>query len=274
VTTALFLFKRHPGESRDPGQFSIMKWLSPFFWKGPPDPGFRRDDALFIYCYMDSIISNLATTKERLSKAALTAGRDEGSVRLVAVSKFQPEEAICAALEAGHRLFGENRVQEAKAKFMGLRATWPGIELHLIGALQTNKADDAVRVFDVIETLDRPELAEALAKAMKKAGRTIPCYIEINSGGEAQKAGIAPSSLGDFLRLCRDTHKLTITGLMCIPPQAEDPRPYFRELKRLAEAHGLPHVSMGMSADFEAAIAEGATEVRIGTAIFGERKKP
>jgi PLP dependent protein len=223
---------------------------------------------------MNSIATHIVALRKRLRKTALAAGRSGDSVHLVAVSKFHAEQAVRAALDAGQRLFGENRVQEAKAKFPHLRAAYPDIELHLIGSLQTNKADDAVRVFDVIETLDRPELAEALAKAMRKTGRALPCYIEINSGHEAQKAGIAPEKLGDFLRLCRETHNLTVTGLMCIPPLAEDPRPHFAELRRLAEAHGLPHISMGMSADFETAIEEGATEVRIGTAIFGPRKKP
>jgi len=221
-----------------------------------------------------SIAAHLTAINERLRRAALAVGRDAGSVRLVAVSKFHSQEVVRSALEAGQRLFGENRVQEAKAKFLPLRATYPDIELHLIGPLQTNKTDDAVRIFDVIDTLDRPQLAEALAKAMQKTGRFLPCFIQINSGHEEQKAGIAPEKLGDFLNLCRDTHGLTVAGLMCIPPQAGDPRSHFAALRRLAEAHGLLHISMGMSADFEAAIGEGATEVRIGTAIFGERKKP
>ena len=220
---------------------------------------------------MNSIASNLANVTSRLHDAALAAKRDPASVRLIAVGKFHPQESVLAALEAGQRLFGENRVQEAKAKFPALRAAYPDIELHLIGPLQTNKADDAVRVFDVIEVLDRSELAEALAKAMRKTGRHLPCYIEINIGSEPQKAGIAPEQLSDFLKLCREQHGLTITGLMCIPPQGDDPQASFARLRDLAKAHHLPHISMGMSADFEIAIREGATEVRIGTAIFGER---
>lgn len=222
---------------------------------------------------MSVISANLAAIKERLRKAALEAGRDVDAVRLVAVSKFHPAEAIKEALQAGHRLFGENRVQEAKSKFPELRATYPDIELHLIGPLQTNKADEAVKIFDVIETLDRPQLAAALAKAMRKANRSVPCTIEINVGKEPQKAGIDPENLSDFLRLCREEHGLNVIGLMCIPPQGEDPRPYFARLKQLADAHQLSHISMGMSADFETAVREAATEVRIGTAIFGARVK-
>jgi hypothetical protein len=220
---------------------------------------------------MHSIASNIDALQERLRQTALACGREADSVRLVAVSKFHPQESVVAALEAGQRLFGENRVQEARGKFPFLRAAYPDFELHLIGPLQTNKAEEAVKIFDVIETLDRPELAAALAKAMLKTGRRLPCYIEINIGNEPQKAGIAPEQLGDFLRLCREEHGLEIVGLMCIPPQTEGPQPYFAQLKKLADAHNLPHISMGMSADFEAAIRAGATEVRIGTAIFGER---
>lgn len=223
---------------------------------------------------MNNIAANLDVLREHIKTAARKAGRDTDTVRLVAVSKFHGGEAVEAALQAGQRLFGENRVQEAKGKFPPLRAAHPDIELHLIGPLQTNKAEEAVKIFDVIETLDRPELAAALSKAMRKTERTLPCYIEINIGDEAQKAGLKPEQLADFLRLCRDEHGLIITGLMCIPPQNENPQPYFARMKRLADTHHLPHLSMGMSADFEIAIEEGATEVRVGTAIFGERTKP
>ncbi len=218
-----------------------------------------------------SISDNIASIIARLRQACLDAGRDVSHVQLVAVSKFHPEESVREALQAGQRLFGENRVQEAKAKFPQLRVVYPNLELHLIGPLQTNKADDAVKIFDVIETLDRPELAAALAKSMRKTGRQLPCYIEINIGHEPQKAGIAPEQLSEFLTLCRDTHGLNIIGLMCIPPADQNPQPYFAKLKKLANAHKLPHISMGMSADFECAIREGATEIRVGTAIFGER---
>ena len=172
-------------------------------------------------------------------------------------------------MAAGQYCFGENRVQEAAEKFAALRT--PELELHLIGPLQTNKAEAAVRLFDVIQTLDRAKLAAALAKAIQKTGCHPRLYVEINSGREAQKAGIAPEALDDFLHLCRDVYALTVTGLMCIPPQTDDPVPHFRLLKGLADRHALPHISMGMSADFSQAIACGATEVRIGTAIFGAR---
>jgi pyridoxal phosphate enzyme (YggS family) len=222
----------------------------------------------------NAIPANLAAITERIKQAALSAGRDPASVRLVAVSKSQPQESTRAALAAGHRLFGENRVQEAAAKFPDLRADWPDIELHLIGPLQTNKAEEATLIFDVIETLDRPHLAEALSKAMRKTGRSIPCYVEINSGNEPQKTGLQPHQLGEFLRLCREDYGLTVTGLMCIPPQSDDPEPHFQRLRQLAESRHLPHISMGMSADFESAIRAGATEIRIGTAIFGGRERP
>jgi pyridoxal phosphate enzyme (YggS family) len=191
----------------------------------------------------------------------------------MAVGKTQPQEAIAMALAAGQRLFGENRVQEAKTKFEGLRTAEPGLRLHLIGPLQTNKAEDAVRLFDVIEVLDRPALADALARAMQKTGRAPQFYIEVNLGAEPQKAGIAPGDLAAFLAYARKAG-LSVTGLMAIPPQEGDPEPYFRQLKKLADEHNLSHISMGMSADFEAAIRCGATEVRIGTALFGAREKP
>jgi pyridoxal phosphate enzyme (YggS family) len=223
---------------------------------------------------MNVVVNNLASIIGRLRRAACDVGRDATSVRLVAVSKFHPSEAVQVALAADHRVFGENRVQEAKAKFLPLRKHYPDIELHLIGPLQTNKAEDAVKIFDVIETLDRPQLAKALAEAMHRSGRQVPCYVEINIGEEPQKAGIQSEALPSFLKLCRQEYGLMIIGLMCIPPQGQDPRPYFARLKQLADAHQLPHVSMGMSGDFEVAIEEGATEVRIGTALFGERVTP
>lgn len=223
---------------------------------------------------MYSISANLAKINQRLADTVSAAGRKADSVRLVAVSKFHPQEAVTEALKAGHRLFGENRVQEAKSKYPDLRTTYPDLELHLIGPLQTNKADDAVKIFDVIETLDRPQLATALAKAMKKLSRHLPCLVEVNIGNEPQKAGIAPERLGEFLKFCCDNCGLKIVGLMCIPPQNEDPKPHFKKLRQLAEQHHLPEISMGMSGDFEQAIQEGATIVRVGTAIFGERIKP
>jgi PLP dependent protein len=221
---------------------------------------------------MTSISANLEATLQKIAAAAKAAGREASGVKLIAVSKLQPLEAVKAALAAGQACFGENRVQEAKGKFEGLRSVHPELELHLIGPLQTNKAEDAVRLFDVIQTLDRPRLAAALAAAIKKIGRTPVLYVEVNTGDEPQKAGVLPEALNAFLSLCRTSYGLNIEGLMCIPPLTDDPEPHFRLLKRLADEHGLPHISMGMSADFEAAIRCGATEVRTGTAVFGERK--
>jgi len=220
---------------------------------------------------MNTIGNNLERARYRIAAAARAAGRDAGSVTLTAVSKGKTKEDVLAAIGAGQKIFGENRVQEAAAKFAGLRARHPDLELHLIGPLQTNKADDAVALFDVIETLDRPKLAEALARAAKKTGRSPVCYIEVNIGGEPQKAGIAPFEIGRFLSYCREGCGLTVTGLMCIPPQQGDPAFYFVEMKKLLLQYKLPHLSMGMSADYETAIRCGATCVRVGTAIFGAR---
>lgn len=212
---------------------------------------------------MSSIAENLAAIRQRIGKTTL-----------IAVSKFQPVEAVHDAVDAGQRLFGENRVQEAQRKFSALRAEHPDIELHLIGALQTNKAAEAVSLFDVIQTLDRPALAEALAKAIRKTGKTPRFYIEVNIGREPQKAGIEPEHTGAFLKLCHETYGLSVSGLMCIPPEGLDPQPYFKSLRDLGKRLELPHLSMGMSSDFEKAIACGATEVRLGTAIFGNRATP
>jgi pyridoxal phosphate enzyme (YggS family) len=219
---------------------------------------------------MGDIGGNLKAIRRAIRAAVEGAGRSLESVRLCVVSKGHDEVAVRAAIAAGQLIFGENRVQEAKAKFTGLRAEYPALELHLIGPLQTNKAEDAVRLFDVIETLDRPALADALAKAIRKAGRAPKLYIEINSANEPQKTGVAIEALGDFLAYCR-SRELEIGGLMCIPPQADDPAPHFTRLRELATQHKLREISMGMSADFELAIRCGSTEVRIGTAIFGKR---
>jgi pyridoxal phosphate enzyme (YggS family) len=180
-------------------------------------------------------------------------------------------EAVQAALAAGQRLFGENRVQEAAGKFPALRDAYPELRLHIIGPLQTNKARDAVRLADVIETLDRPKLATALAEAMEKEGRRPELLIQVNTGHEPQKAGILPTEADAFIRTCREAYRLPIIGLMCIPPADQDPVPHFTLLAQLARAHGLPTLSMGMSGDFEAAIQNGATHVRVGSAIFGAR---
>lgn len=220
---------------------------------------------------MASISDNLKHIQDRIAAACASAGRDAAGVTLVAVSKFHPAESVAAALAAGQAAFGENRVQEAMGKFPGLRAAHPALRLHLIGALQTNKARDAVRVADVIESLDRPRLAAALAEAMRREERRPALLAQVNIGREPQKAGIDPDGLADFLAECREAHGLAIEGLMCIPPADEDPAPHFAALAESAARLGLRTLSMGMSGDFETAIRHGATHVRVGTAIFGER---
>jgi pyridoxal phosphate enzyme (YggS family) len=223
---------------------------------------------------MTDIARNLAAIRARIAEACARANRDPGSVTLVAVSKTHPAEAVLEALAAGQTVFGENRVQEAQQKFPALRAGHPALRLHLIGALQTNKARDAVRVADVIESLDRPKLAAALAEAIRKEGRTPELLVQVNTGDEPQKAGVPRVDADAFIRACREEHGLAIGGLMCIPPVEADPRPHFAFLAGLAAKHGLKTLSMGMSADYEIAIAEGATLVRVGTAIFGHREYP
>ncbi len=221
---------------------------------------------------MSDVASNLAHIRDRIAKAARGAERAPESVTLVAVSKTQPVEAVEAALAAGQRVFGENRVQEAKSKYPGLRETWPDLELHLIGPLQTNKVGEAVALFDVIQSVDREKLARALAKEMDKQGRRPGCFIQVNTGEEPQKAGIFPEEAEAFVALCRDSLGLPVQGLMCIPPFEEEPAPHFALLRSIAERSGLTQLSMGMSGDFETAIALGATHVRVGTAIFGARQ--
>ena len=220
---------------------------------------------------MTDIAANLALIQARIAEATARANRPAGAVTLVAVSKTNPAEAVAAALAAGQAVFGENRVQEAAGKFPGLRPDWPALRLHIIGGLQTNKARDAVRLADVIESLDRPKLAVALAEAMAKEGRRPDLLVQVNTGDEPQKAGIPRAEAEGFLRACREEWGLPVRGLMCIPPAAEDPRPHFLYLAELAARHALPVLSMGMSADFEEAIACGATHVRVGSAIFGAR---
>lgn len=212
----------------------------------------------------------LRTIKQRMQRAAEKSGRAPDDIKLIAVSKFHPVEAVQAVRAAGHSVFGENRVQEASQKFGPLRPDWPELELHMIGPLQTNKAEDAVRLFDVIQTLDRPRLVDALVAAIRKLGRTPRFYVEVNIGLEPQKAGVIPDDLPGFLDYCRGAG-LAPVGLMCIPPAGQDASLYFSRMRTLALAHHLPHLSMGMSDDFEEAIAMGATEVRIGTALFGTR---
>lgn len=219
---------------------------------------------------MNTIAEDIAALREKIARVCNDRGRDPGSVNLVAVSKLQPSDRIAGALEAGQRLFGENRVQEAKARWTGLRLQYSGLKLHLIGPLQTNKARDAVALFDCIETVDRPDLADALAKEMTKQARHIPCLVQVNTGEEPQKGGVLPDGLPDLLNHCRKLG-LDVRGLMCIPPVDDPPSPHFALLKKLARRHGLHDLSMGMSADYEEAIALGATYIRIGTALFGER---
>lgn len=218
-----------------------------------------------------SLADRLADVRTRMDSAARAAGRDPASVTLVAVSKFHPASSVQEAIAAGQTVFGENRVQEAAAKFPPLRAQNPDLRLHLIGGLQTNKAKDAVRIADMIESLDRPALADALAHAAESLGRMPDLLIEVNTGDEPQKFGVPKEEADSFIRLCRQRFGGSLRGLMCIPPAAEDPTPHFRLLRSMAETHGLPVLSMGMSADYPAAIAEGATLVRVGTAIFGPR---
>ncbi|MFL1462285.1 YggS family pyridoxal phosphate-dependent enzyme [Roseococcus sp. DSY-14] len=219
----------------------------------------------------DSIASRLAAIRARIEAATAAAGRPAGSVALVAVSKTHGAAAVEEALAAGQHLFGENRVQEAQGKFPALRPAHPALRLHLIGALQTNKARDAVRAADVIESLDRPKLALALKDAMDKEGRRPGLLVQVNTGDEPQKAGVPRAAAEAFIAACLEEWALPVRGLMCIPPAEGDPRPHFAALRGLAQRFALPVLSMGMSNDFEAAIAEGATHVRVGTAIFGGR---
>jgi hypothetical protein len=220
---------------------------------------------------MSGAVERRLAVQERIAGAARRAGREPGSVTLIAVSKTFDAAAIEAVLAAGQREFGENRVQEAERKWPVLRARYPDVRLHLIGPLQTNKVREAVALFDVIQTLDREKLAGALAKEMARQGRTLGLYVQVNTGAEPQKSGVAASEVVDFVRRCRETHGLGIEGLMCLPPLGEDPAPHFALLRRLAERLNLKSLSMGMSADFETAIEHGATHVRVGSAIFGER---
>jgi pyridoxal phosphate enzyme (YggS family) len=221
---------------------------------------------------MEGVISaNLAAVRARIAAAAEAAGRAPDSVELVAVSKTHPAAAVREALFAGHRAFGENRVQEAQAKYPALREEFPDLVLHLIGPLQTNKVRDAVALCDVIETVDRPRLAEALAREIDRTGRCPPCFIEVNTGEEPQKSGILPEQADRFIGECRDRLGLPIVGLMCVPPLSEEPALHFALLREIARRNDLELLSMGMSADYETAIAFGATHVRIGTAIFGAR---
>lgn len=219
------------------------------------------------------VAARLTEVRRRIAAAAAAAGRRADEVTLVAITKTFGPDTILAAIAAGHRVFGENRVQEAKAKWPPLKARFPDIELHLVGPLQTNKAADAVALFDCIETLDRPKLARVLAAEFARQNRRPKLFVEINTGGEPQKAGVLPSEADRFIAECRDAHGLAIEGLMCIPPLDEEPALHFALLDKIARRNGIAKLSMGMSGDFETAIEFGATHVRIGTAIFGERPR-
>ena len=220
---------------------------------------------------MSDATARLEEVRRHIADAARAAGRDPASVTLVAVSKTHGADRVLELLQVGQRVFGENRVQEAEGKFPALKAEYPDLELHLIGPLQTNKAREAVALFDVIQSVDRERLAATLAKEMERAGRRPACYVQVNTGEEPQKAGVLPAEVDAFVAACRDTHRLPVVGLMCIPPVDEDPSLHFALLAKMAARNGLDRVSMGMSADYETAVRLGATHVRVGTALFGSR---
>jgi pyridoxal phosphate enzyme (YggS family) len=215
--------------------------------------------------------SRLLGVRKEIAAACRDAGRDPATVTLIAVSKTFDAAAIEPAIAAGQQVFGENRVQEARAKWPALTTRYPRVELHLIGPLQSNKAKEAVVLFDAIHSVDRPSLAAALAKEIARQSRRPRLFVEVNTGGEAQKAGVLPEAADAFIKACRETYGLAISGLMCLPPANEPPAPHFALTAKIAHRNGLNLLSMGMSADFHEAIMLGATHVRIGTAIFGER---
>ena len=220
---------------------------------------------------MNEIAANIGAVSSRIAKAARENGRAAHHVRLMAVTKSQTDEKIRDALIAGQRLFGENKVQEAEEHWEALRAEYPDITLHLIGPLQTNKVKQAVKLFDAIQTVDREKLAKALSEEMKKQGRPLPCFIQVNTGEEPQKAGVKPQDFKPFVRYCRDECGLHIVGLMCVPPSDQPAGLHFALLKKLAAQEGIEQLSMGMTGDFERAVPLGATIVRVGTALFGGR---
>ena len=223
---------------------------------------------------MSDVAARLRETRNAVQRSARDVGREPSSVTLVAVSKTMPDEMILPALDAGQRVFGENYVQEAKAKWPALRERFPDVELHMIGPLQSNKAREAVELFDVIQSLDRESLAKELAREMARSGRAPRLFVQANTGDEPQKGGVSPSKIDAFLETCRVHHGLAIEGLMCIPPVEEEASLHFALLAKMAKRNGLTGLSMGMSADYEKAIAFGATHIRVGSAIFGERVKP
>ncbi len=218
------------------------------------------------------VAANLAAVRASIDAAAKQAGRAPEDITLVAISKLHQADRILPALASGHRIFGENRVQEAAAKWPSLKTDYADVRLHLVGPLQTNKARQAVALFDVIETLDRPKLARALAAAMARSGRRVACLVQVNTGEEPQKAGVMPADADAFIAACGEEFGLAVEGLMCIPPIDEEPSLHFALLADIARRHGIAKLSMGMTADYEIAVRFGATHVRIGTAIFGERR--
>ena len=207
-----------------------------------------------------------------MDAAALAAGRDPADITLIAVSKVQPNERVDAVLAEGHRVFGENRVQEAAGKWPAFREKYEGIDLHLIGPLQTNKVRQALDLFDAIHSVDRDKLARKIADGFAETGRPLPCFLQINTGEEPQKAGCLPADADAFIKACRDEYGLPVKGLMCIPPVEEEAALHFALLKKIAQRNGLTRLSMGMSADFEKAISFGATHIRVGSAVFGARQ--
>lgn len=219
---------------------------------------------------MDQPATPLDDIRARIAHTATIAGRDPATVELIAISKTHPAEAIAPLIDQGQRVFGENRVQEALTKWPALREGHSGLALHLVGQLQSNKAEDAVILFDAIHSLDRPSLVTALAKAMDKAGRQVPCFVQVNVGAEEQKGGCAIGEVPALLAQARDAD-VPVSGLMCVPPAQVEAAPYFALLGKIAADNGLPQLSMGMSGDFETAIMLGATHVRVGSALFGER---
>jgi hypothetical protein len=221
---------------------------------------------------VSEVAERIADIQARIGEAARAVDRDPAAVALIAVSKKQPDDRVQAALDAGHRVFGENRVQEAQARWTERRAQLPDLDLHLVGALQSNKAKDAVELFDAIHSVDRESVARALSKEIAKQGRRPALFVQINTGEEPQKAGIAPGEADAFIAWCRDELDLPVQGVMCLPPVDEEPAPHFALLAKIAARNGLSQLSMGMSGDYETAVQLGATHVRVGSALFGERE--
>jgi pyridoxal phosphate enzyme (YggS family) len=253
-------------QDKDEGPSNDPTGCEYFFWQERP----LNDVASHVLAPAE----RLAAVRREIEVAARDARREPADVTLVAISKTFGVEAIEPVIAAGQRVFGENRVQEAKAKWPALKERHGGLELHLVGPLQSNKAKEAVALFDAIHAVDRPSLCEALAKEIARQGRAPTLFVEVNTGAEPQKAGVLPEAADAFLKACRETYGLAIAGLMCIPPADEAPAPHFALTAKVAKRNGLRLLSMGMSADFPIAVQFGATHVRVGTAIFGERPRP